>query len=180
MVKLGFYHIPKTAGTYVRTILDQFDITYYYHDLPTGDEPETTFTIIRDPIDRFESFLNYILQESEPRENFPIDLHYVYIFKTVTLDKIIEKMTDDEIIKLTGNGYNLLKEYDTVDHKFTIDGLKPFLNSHGYHYKDIDKVNVSKKERGTFSNDTKQRLKILFKEDIDYFKMLLQNPQHRF
>ena len=175
MAKLGFFHAPKTAGTYVRTILDKFDIKYYYHNLPTGDEPEITFTIIRHPIERFESFLNYILQEGAPRENFPIDLRYVYIFKTVSLDKIIEKMTDAEIITLTGNGYNRLKEYDTVNHKFTIDGLKPFLNSHGYHYKDIPKINVSRKERGKFSKDTKERLERLFKEDIEYFKTLCQN-----
>jgi len=179
MNKLGFYHIPKTAGTYVRTILDQFDITYYYHNLPQGNEPETTFTIIRDPIDRFESFLNYILQESEPRATFPKHLHYVYQDKSITLNMLIDVLTDDEINILTNIGYNKLTEWNKVDHKITIDGLKQLLNNYGYHYKDIDKVNVSKKERGSFSNDTKQRLKILFKEDIDYFKMLLQNPQHR-
>ena len=179
MTTLGFFHIPKSAGTYVLTIIDQFDITYYYHNLPQGNEPETTFTIIRDPIDRFESFLNYILQEDVPRETFPEDLHYVYIFKTVTLNKIIEKLTDDEIKVLTDVGYNKLTEWDNVDHKITIDQLKPFLNSHGYFYQDIEKVNVSKKERGTFSNDTKERLKILFKEDIDYFKKHQQIHSHR-
>ncbi len=178
MAKLGFFHIPKSAGTYVRTILDKFDIKYYYHNLPQGNEPEITFTIIRHPIERFESFLNYILQEGAPRENFPIHLRYIYRNKSVTLDKIIEKMTDDEIITLTGNGYNLLKDYETVDHKMTIDGLKPFLNSHGYHYKDIPKINVSKKERGKFSKDTKERLERLFKEDIDYFRKLQRSHWH--
>lgn len=172
MVKLGFFHIPKTGGTYARTIIDKFDIKYYYHNLPTGDEPEITFTIIRHPIERFESFLNYILQEGVPRETFPDKLCWMYRDKSVTLDEMVEKMTDDELMILTGVGYNKLVEWDKVNHKFTIEGLKPFLNSHGYHYTDIHKINVSKKERGQFSSDTKERLEILFKEDIDYFNTL--------
>ena len=56
-----YIHIPKTAGTYVKTFLDNAKIehTYYCHKFITLDKNiiknKKIFTTIRDPIERMIS-----------------------------------------------------------------------------------------------------------------------------
>ena len=58
--KLIFIHTPKCAGTYVNTILSYLGIQNKGHNQAIQNEG-ITFTVVRNPIERFESLLNYRL-----------------------------------------------------------------------------------------------------------------------
>ena len=60
--RLIFVHTPKCGGSFVRLILKRFNITSTgQHQRARGKDQKTyiTFTDIRNPVDRFESFMNY-------------------------------------------------------------------------------------------------------------------------
>ena len=75
--KLIFIHTPKCGGTFIASILSQLKIRNKGHNRAIKNEG-LTFTVIRNPIERFESLLNYRLNEKKPRYDFPKKLHYVY------------------------------------------------------------------------------------------------------
>ena len=56
--KLIFVHTPKCGGTYTRQILKDLNIKNKGHVKAKRNEG-ITFTIIREPIERFQSLLNY-------------------------------------------------------------------------------------------------------------------------
>ena len=56
--KLCFIHIPKCGGPYAEQILKDLKIRNKFHKQATKNDG-LTFTIIRNPVDRFESLLNY-------------------------------------------------------------------------------------------------------------------------
>ena len=59
---LTFIHTPKCGGTYVKEILKTLNIRNNGHRQATKNDG-ITFTVIRDPVARFESLLNYRLGE---------------------------------------------------------------------------------------------------------------------
>ena len=91
---LIFVHTPKCAGSYVVQILKDLKITDIHHTQAKRDGNAIYFTVIREPIKRFESLLNYRLGESCPRKDWPQHLHYVYNTR-ISLNRIIKKMTDN-------------------------------------------------------------------------------------
>ena len=172
--KLIFVHIPKCGGTYVRTIIKKFGIKNTHHNqaIKNKNKDNIYFTVVRDPIERFESLLNYRLNEKKPRKDFPIRLHHVYDNINIELNEIVHNLTDDEILNFIP--FRTLKYYmKNVKIAFTIDKLNVFMKYFGYEYKDIDKVNVSIKKRGTFNNKTKVRLKKVFNEDIILYNNII-------
>ena len=74
---LAFLHIPKNAGTSIRSICPQFNILYYecYTD-PKNIINEDVIVVLRDPIDRFCSAVNYAIKywNKVPRIQQIIDL----------------------------------------------------------------------------------------------------------
>lgn len=172
--KLKFIHAPKCGGTYTSIILYDLKIINKKH-LPvdiknhipaTGDEKEITFTIIRNPVDRFESLINFRLG-MDILEDWPQHLHYVYDDKNITLNEIVDKMSDDEIMGFTPYK-SLVYWTKNVDIVITIEQLEEFLNFFGYFY-DINtyrKENVSIKSRGTFNDEVKTRISNLYHEDV--------------
>ena len=106
--ELVFIHTPKCAGSYVSNILSHLKIKNNGHKQATPDNKYIYFTVIRNPIERFESLLNYRLDEKNPREDWPKHLSYVYYDKNINLDEIISKMTDIEIL-----GFS---PYKTIDY----------------------------------------------------------------
>uniref|UniRef100_A0A6C0E4C0 Uncharacterized protein n=1 Tax=viral metagenome TaxID=1070528 RepID=A0A6C0E4C0_9ZZZZ len=175
--KLLFIHTPKCSGTYTNKIL--YDLKIINKDLPSnrknhipanGDEKEITFTIIRNPVDRFESLLNFRLG-IEIFEDWPKHLHYIYNNKNISLNEIVDKMSDDEILSFTPYK-SLLYWTKNVDIIITIERLEEFLNFFGYFYDNnkYKKENVSVKSRGIFNNEVKNRISNLY-----YYDVLLYN-----
>lgn len=171
---LCFIHIPKCAGTYVRQILKNFDISCKHHAKATKNDG-ITFAVVRDPIERFESLLNYRLSR-KPTTGWPSNLNYVYDHPNISLNEIVSKMTDQNITSFTPY-CTLVYWCENVDVVLTINNLNKFLNYFGYNYNPDNyvKKNVSKKTRGTFNEHTKQRIANLFKNDVILFKDVLNN-----
>lgn len=166
--KLIFVHIPKCAGTYASQYLSELNIPNRGHSKNINKD-EVTFAIIRHPINRFESLLNYRLNEKKPRSDWPQSLNYAYENKSISLDEIINKMTDKDIISFSP--YRTLEYWtEGIDLLLSIEEFIPALKLFGYKINKIyDKLNVSNKERGNISNENKQRLSIIFYKDIQIY-----------
>ena len=138
--KLIFIHTPKCGGTYASKILADLKIINKSHipvhaknHIPANEnENGITFTIIREPVERFESLLNFRLS-MKPFDDWPKHLYYVYDDINITLNEIVDNMSDSEILGFTP--YKSLVYWTTnVDIIITIDKLKEFLNFFGYFF----------------------------------------------
>lgn len=174
--ELVFIHTPKCAGSYVSSILLHLKIKNNGHEQAIPDNKFIYFTVIRDPVERFESLLNYRLNEKKPRSDWPKHLSYVYYDKNITLDEIISNMSDEDIL-----GFSPYKTIDywtkNVDIIVTLDNLQKMLKYFGYEYDDtfFRAVNVSNKIRGKINQQNKDRIKELFNDDIKIYNMVINS-----
>lgn len=165
--ELVFIHTPKCAGSYIASILSHLKIKNNSHIQAVPSDKYIYFTVIRKPVERFESLLNYRLSDVNPRNDWPRHLNYVYNEKNISLNEIVSKMTDEEILGF--NPYRTLKYWTTnVDIIITLENLEKLLNILGYTYdKNVfTPVNVSKKTRGKLNDESKNRIRELFNEDM--------------
>ena len=164
--KLSFIHTPKCGGLFAREILKDLNIEYNTHIKAPFNNNKIYFTTIREPAARFESLLNYRLSEQTFRQDFPLNLRHVYKNKNITLNQIIEKMKDEEILNF--KPYNTLCYYsENIDFFIYIEELIPTLKLLNYQIKkNYQKENVSKKERGNLSENNKNRIRKLFHNDL--------------
>ena len=172
--ELVFIHTPKCAGSYVSTILSHLKIKNNGHEQATPNNKFIYFTVIRNPVERFESLLNYRLDEKNPRNDWPKHLSYVYYDKNVNLDEIVSKMTDKDIL-----GFSPYKTIDywtkNVNIIVTLNNLPKMLKYFGYEY-DVNSfkpVNVSNKIRGKINQQNKDRIKELFNDDVKIYNMVI-------
>ena len=171
--KLVFIHTPKCGGTYVSKILSHLKITNNHHKQAILNNNNIYFTVIRNPVERFESLLNYRLDEKKPRNDWPKHLSYVYGNTNITLNNIISKMTDKEILGFSP--YNTINYWTkNVDIIITLDNLPKMLEYFGYKYDDnfFKPVNVSKKKRGKLNQQNKDRLQNIFNNDFKIFNIV--------
>ena len=169
--KLTFVHTPKCGGTYVAQILEDLNITNLGHNRAELNDG-INFTIIRHPVERFESLLNFRLTDARPRPDWPSHLNYVYSDDTISLNNIINSMSDKEILNF--KPYQTLKFWSkNVDVFLLINELHDFLEINGYKYdvKKYDKKNVSNKIRGTLNEENKKRIADLYSDDIIFFNL---------
>lgn len=178
--KLVFVHTPKCGGTYANECLSVLGVKTIGHTHPTlsnivkyeSNDEEVYFTIIREPVERFESFLNFRLWKQRLHD-FPIHMKNN---KDVIIENN-EKYTLNKMMnKLRGYDYNLfipyrnLKYWTTnMDLCITINEFLPFMEILGYDInkvKDISSKNVSIKNRGILSEENKEILRQIYKEDI--------------
>ena len=173
--KLVFVHTPKCGGTYVRSILSHLGIQNKGHSHYTQND-KISFTVIRNPVERFESLLNYRLDEETPRKDFPKELKYVYKNKSISLDIIVSKMTDSQILGFSP--YKTLTYWTkNVDIIITIENLPRLLAHFNYNY-DISlfpKKNVSSKIRGKFNELTINRITTLFNNDMILYNKVINS-----
>jgi hypothetical protein len=173
--ELVFIHTPKCAGTYVSSILSQLNIKNNRHNQATPNDNCIYFTVIRNPVERFESMLNYRLG-LPPKNDWPTHLLYVYDDTTIQLDEIVSKMSDTEMISFSC--YNTLQYWTTnVDIIITLDHLPKLLEYFGYSY-DIHSFstkNVSTKLRGKLNQENKDRIKKMFKDDVELYNKILNS-----
>ena len=164
---LHFIHTPKCAGSYASQYFKILDIKNNGHSKIIEDSDAITFTIIRDPITRFESFLNYRLNERSPRSDFSPRLRSSFYNKNTTLDQIIKRITYDELLELIPY-QSLVYWSQNVDLLITIDELDETLQLFGYKIDDLkfDKRNVSLKKRGILNEESISILSSFYKQDI--------------
>lgn len=168
---LIFIHTPKCGGSYTTSILNKLGIKSKGHKRAIKNEG-INFTIIRDPIERFESLLNYRLGEDSPRKDWPKYLNYAYNNTNITLNEIVEKMKDEDIIGFIPY-YNLIYWSKNINIFLKIDELKEFLEIFGYKYDEAEYniINVSKKIRGKLNDENKNKIAKLYKHDIKFFNI---------
>jgi hypothetical protein len=171
--KLIYIHTPKCSGSYLGSILSYLGIENKGHTQAIQNEG-INFTVIRDPIERFESLLNYRLGEAEPRNDWPNELKYVYKEKNISLNEIVAKMSDSQILGFSP--YNTLVFWTkNIDIVITLDQFPKLMEYFGYKY-DINLFpikNVSQKIRGKFNIETINRINNLFKDDIILYNKYL-------
>lgn len=174
--ELVFIHTPKCAGTYITKILSYLKIRNEGHNQAIPNQKYIYFTVIRNPIERFESLLNYRLGEKVPRNDWPKYLLYVYDDKNITLDDIIRKMSDEDILGF--KPYKTLKYWTkNVDIIITLDNLPKLLKFFGYTY-DINlftPVNISEKIRGKINKENENRLKKIFYKDFKLYNKVINS-----
>lgn len=171
--KLIFIHTPKCGGTYVITILKKLGIKNKGHVQATKQD-SITFTVIREPVARFESLLNFRLGEKRPRHDWPRQLRGAYHNKSITLNQIVNKMRPLQIKRFYP--YQSLVYWSKNIHIFiTIDKLQDFLRFFGYSYHpdEFKKQNVSKKVRGTLNDKSIKKLEKIFAKDIELYKKVI-------
>jgi len=171
--KLIFIHTPKCGGNYVAPILNNLQIINKHHKQAVKNEG-VNFTVIREPISRFESLLNYRLGEKSPRHDWPKHLSYVYENKNITLNEIVSKMSDSEILGF--KPYRSLVYWSkNVDILITIDKLHSLLKFFGYDYEEkvYIKQNVSAKTRGILNEENRSRIARLFNADVILFNNIV-------
>ena len=158
------------------TILSHFKIKNNFHKQASPNNKFIYFTVIRNPVERFESLLNYRLGEKNPRNDWPKHLSYMHYDKNISLNKIISKMTDKEIL-----GFSPYKTIDywtkNVDIIVTLDNLSKLLKYFGYDY-DVNffkPVNISNKIRGKINKQNKDRIKNLFNDDVKIYNMVINS-----
>jgi len=173
---LIFIHTPKCAGTYVKPILSHLGIKNKGHNQAIKNEG-INFTIVRNPIERFESLMNYRLGHQYPRNDWPENLKHVYKNKNITLNEIVSKMTDAQILEFSPYK-TLIYWTKNVDIIITIDELPRLLEYFGYKYDEnlFKKSNISEKLRGKFNEKTKKRIKNLFNYDMLLYNKVIKTP----
>lgn len=173
---LTFIHTPKCGGTFVRNILTKLNISVKGHKRAHPKNDGITFTVIRNPIERFESLINFRLGEKKPRKDWPKSLNYVWNDNSVNLNKIVGKMTDKQILGF--KPYRTLCYWSkNIDIFITIEQLEEFLSFFGYKIDIInfEKRNVSNKIRGTFNKVTKNRISKLYRQDMALFNSVIKH-----
>lgn len=174
--ELVFVHTPKCGGTYVNQILSHLNIKNIGHKQAIPNDKYIYFTVIRNPVERFESLLNYRLGEDKPRNDWPKKLSYVHNDKTIKLDEIISKMTNEEILGFTP--YKTINYWvKNVDIIITLDNLEKLLEYFGYTYDKnlFQPINVSNKIRGKLNQESKNRIKNLFIDDYELYNKVINS-----
>ena len=186
---LMFVHIPKCGGTYCKTLFRELDILSvdkFESDLGIqGDDgvgrPHQLakksysdnfiiFGVIRHPVDRFESLLNFTLGGGgPPKRKFIINDYIKKMGKNGTINDFVDMQTDEELLSYTP--YRTLKYYSqNVDIFIKIDELENFLSFFGYkNIPKTDRKNASKRNYGYLSEKNKARIARLFKDDIAFY-----------
>ena len=172
--KLIFIHTPKCGGTYVASILSHLNIINKKHVKAILNEG-ITFTVIRDPIKRFESMLNYRLNLPKIIDSYPSISYLRYVFEdeTITLNEIISKMTNEQILRFN----TLVYWTENIDIIITLENLPKMLGYFGYTYDAnlFKPLNVSKKIRGTLNDENINRLKTLFSDDVILYDKVINS-----
>ena len=177
--KLTFIHTPKTAGSFANSVLMDLGIKStckgkgHCPANASNREEGITFTVIRDPVQRFESLMNFRLEQEHPWPDWPAQSRFAWEGKgkDASLDDVVKSMTDKDIVSF--NPYKTLSFWiKNVDILITIDQLQDFLAFYGYSFdpKKYEQQNVSKKRRGKFSEFTKDRVARMYAEDVEIFQ----------
>jgi hypothetical protein len=171
---LKFIHIPKCAGSYASQYIDNLNIINKGHH-PATIFDKFSFTIIRNPVDRLISLLNYRLNAPHPRRDWPERLKDFHYDKSKTLDDVISNMTDREIISF--NPYKTLKYWtQNIKLLITVDEFVPTLKLLDYNIDNIyPPKNISHKNRGILNDVNRERIAKIYNEDMKIYEHWTRN-----
>jgi hypothetical protein len=170
---IEYVHIPKTGGTFVKSILSHTKIisissyTKGTHARATNVK-NINFTVIRHPVDRFESYMNY----KYGGKVLPLDRK-----KTKTsLNEIFSNMSLKRLEKIKKKFFPLIYYLKNIDIIITINMLNDFLGHLGYDIdsKDYNLKNISVKKRGYLNRKNRAIIADLYKEDMNLYNNLKQ------
>jgi hypothetical protein len=168
--RLCFIHTPKCGGTYVASILRSLGIANKGHTRATKQDG-ITFTVMRNPVERYESLLNYRMGKKSPGRDWPKHLRYALEDKSIDVNEIVNKMSDEDIVNFIP--YRTLSYWNyNIDIVITIDNLHKFLSFFEYKYNvdDYNKRNVSNKNKGIFNQLTINRITKLYSDDMMLYR----------
>lgn len=172
---LVYVHTPKCGGTYVKKILSDLKIKSYNHNRVSDLEYHEyiVFTVFRDPIKRFESFLNYRISKNILHD-FPQSIRIlIKEDNLVSLNQLVDGLTDNQILSFHPFA-TLNYWYKNVDIVISIDQIYKFLSFFGYVYDEskYKPLNISVKKFGTLNQESIERLKNCLKDDIALYNTL--------
>ena len=168
---IHFIHIPKTGGSFVKSVIKNTSISksLKMHS-KKKDNNNINFTVIRHPVDRFESYLNY--RKKKLLKKYFKNNHNNH--NNIQLNDIVAKMSDNDIIN-PGGAFRTITYYrKDVDIFITIDKLDKFFNffDQNININDYNKVNVSKKTSGCLNKETRNRIKNILNKDMKLYNKL--------
>jgi hypothetical protein len=171
---LFFVHVPKCGGTYVNNVISKADVNSFKkigkntHKTATKEINDThiVFAVIREPISRYESLINYRISTDRIAKKFKStidDYDNISLYVNNQTDKILSSFRPY---------YTLIHYSRNVDIFITIDELTDFLTFFGHDISKIDgsKLNTSTRKYGKLNKNTIDRLRKIFKEDIKFYQ----------
>ena len=172
-VPIYYVHIPKTGGTFVNYVLRSTNIksTNIFSQASHPrykNKKNINFTVIRHPIERFESYLNFKYGKTKHRLDTTT--------KTASLNKIVSNMNKREIKQLKKK-FRPIKYYSKdIDIFITINMFSKFLLFFGYNLElqNYKHKNVSDKIRGSLNKKNRTKIEELYKEDMKLYNNLIQ------
>lgn len=176
--KLLFVHIPKCGGTYAAQILKVLNISNNFHS-KARQKNSVTFGIVRHPVERFESFLNYRLGEWNVRKDWPRYLRHAHKDKQASLNDIVLAFRTADILRFAPFK-TLLFWTQKIDILITINQLEDFLQFWGYRYNSSSFMakNISPKTRGTLNITARAKVEDVFRRDLVVYRTVLQQYVH--
>tara|TARA_Y100000748_G_C15383936_1_gene444776 strand:+ start:80 stop:679 length:600 start_codon:yes stop_codon:yes gene_type:complete len=174
--RVQYVHIPKTGGTFVKNVLQKTNITptsmYTIGSHPSyKNKKNINFTIIRHPVERLESFLNYKYGRTKHMLDTPK--------KKATLNKIVSNMNVKKMRNIKKKFRPITHYTKNIDIFITINMLADLLlffkydiEIENYRYK-----NVSTKVRGTLNKKNRAKIEELYKKDMNLYNRLIQKKQ---
>ena len=209
---LVFVHIPKCGGCFVGSVLAKLGAARVdrLNSADPGNVPgivdlghrplsaltsaqqaklasHETWTVVRHPVARLESLLNYRLDEAERawkargpaayRGDWPQRLKSAPPAR-VDVDGLVKAMTDDELRAF--RPYRTLKHYARgCKHKILIADLGRFLAHKGYptDVSSFPRRNCSTRVRGELSPESKARIARVYADDVMFYERALAGPK---
>tara|TARA_R110001606_G_C15072847_1_gene616245 strand:- start:51 stop:635 length:585 start_codon:yes stop_codon:yes gene_type:complete len=183
-------HIPKTGSTSTKNFYK--DCIRYGHqdnkDTLNGDIPQgaISFTIVREPLDRFVSNITYFLSRGvtqfEPSDMIDICLNHTYTNKEMAQVLKNNNMKTEPEINMAFHSISIfhpfinvfdenknLRATHLIDFKNIVSGLEKILPD--YDYTKFAKINAS---RGTINIELTEQQKadfnIKYAQDIQFYK----------
>ena len=186
---LTFIHTPKCGGTSVQMFLgfrgSLIKPTPGFHQnncirdkgvaqASPHRQDGITFTVIREPVERFESLLNYVLSDTVSSAYSPKPLipeWEKWRASITSLDEIVESISPRQMLTSFKPFRSLSYWTKNVDVILVMDEVIPFLEALGFKVNTkIRQVNVSTKARGTLNEKSKAKIRQIFHEDVKLYE----------
>lgn len=182
-------HIPKCGSTSTSNFYEDC-IVYGYmqgiHKLNANVlHRGVTFTVLREPLERFKSNVNYFLNEktNEFTRDQIIDISFNYTYTDEEMSNVLEyssKDTKPEInivlhsLSIFNSFYNVFDENKNLKakHLLNIKNLKQELENilPDWEYKHFPHTNRSKGEDFALTDEQLDKFNYKYREDIEFYK----------
>jgi len=180
-----FVHIPRTGGSSVLRLLDHYNVNIVDHNIRRDGhqylkdikkEGDIAFGIVRNPFERLKSSYSYILRggnnkfDAEDTKKYWLPYKSFEDFILNGLEWISQKQIHFKpVVDWTNNNNNDLL-LDHVVHYENLDSqLKELGNKYRINFSDLTHVNKSQKDGLTFTEDMKNKVLDIYKEDFKQF-----------